>query len=165
MTINVNNQQVEAYDLLLQKKYALDIIQGKKKIEVRSFSDHYISRFLDKEVMKRNDANNRKPFDDDYLSQISAFAYDTPQIATFTVDDFLPPAKAPVIVPDEEKKAAVKASKQAIKEQCEERARNESAYITLSFTSHIEKSEFCAMLGIDTDAHFAKGEDVLRLFE
>ena len=103
--------------------------------------------------------------DDDYLSQISAFAYDTPQIATFTVDDFLPSAKAPVIVPDEEKKAAVKASKQAIKEQCEERARNESAYITLSFTSHIEKSEFCAMLGIDTDAHFAKGEDVLRLFE
>ena len=70
MTINVNNQQVEAYDLLLQKKYALDIIQGKKKIEVRSFSDHYISRFLDKEVMKRNDANNRKPFDDDYENEI-----------------------------------------------------------------------------------------------
>lgn len=103
--------------------------------------------------------------DDDYLSQISAFAYDTPQIATFTIDDFLPSAKPSVMVPDEEKKAAVKASKQAIKEQCEERARNESAYITLSFTSHIEKSEFCAMLGIDTDARFAKGEDILRLIE
>lgn len=70
MTITVNNQQVEAYDLLLQKKYALDIVLGKKKIEVRSFSDHYISRFLDKEVMKRNDANNRKPFDDDYENEI-----------------------------------------------------------------------------------------------
>lgn len=66
MTITVNNQQVEAYDLLLQKKFALDILSGKKRVEVRSFSDHYISRFIDKDVQKRNNEAKLKPFDDDY---------------------------------------------------------------------------------------------------
>lgn len=56
MKIQVNGQQVEAYDLLMKKEYALEILSGKKRVEFRSFTDHYISRFMDKEAMKRNKA-------------------------------------------------------------------------------------------------------------
>lgn len=56
MTIEVNGKQVEAYDLLMKKEYALEILSGKKRVEFRSFTDHYISRFMDKEAMKRNKA-------------------------------------------------------------------------------------------------------------
>lgn len=75
MTITVDNQQVEAYDLLLQKKYALEILSGKKKIEVRSFSDHYISRFLDKEAMKRNEAKGLTMFDEGAESEFNAIDF------------------------------------------------------------------------------------------
>lgn len=108
--------------------------------------------------------------DDSYLKEVSAFEPVATEIQTFSIDDFLPTPKKEVekIEDDrdyEEKKAAVKASKQAIREQCEEQSRNESAYITLSFSNHYLKSEFCEMMGIDGDAKFAKGEDVLRLIE
>lgn len=56
MTIEVNGKQVEAYDLLMKKEYALEILSGKKRVEFRSFTDHYISRFMDREAMKRNKA-------------------------------------------------------------------------------------------------------------
>lgn len=69
MTITVNNQQVEAYDLLLKKEFALDIIEGRKKVEIRSFSDYYISRFLDKKIMAQNDKAGLKPFDDGYQNE------------------------------------------------------------------------------------------------
>lgn len=39
MKIEVDGQQVEAYDLLMRKEYAKEIISGKKKVEFRSFSD------------------------------------------------------------------------------------------------------------------------------
>lgn len=54
MTIEVNGKQVEAYDLLMKKEYALEILSGKKRVEFRSFSEHYINRFMKKEVMLKN---------------------------------------------------------------------------------------------------------------
>lgn len=106
---------------------------------------------------------------DEYMAEISAFMPDVASIETFTVDDFRPlkqPRNNPETTPDrEELKSAVKATKQAIKERCEEQARTENAYITLSFTSYNEKAEFCEMMGIDAEARFAKGEDVLKLIE
>lgn len=102
---------------------------------------------------------------DEYIAEISAFIPDFAQVETFTIDDFKPPKTTPTTSNDEELKSAVKATKQAIKERCEEQARTESAYITLSFTSYNEKAEFCEMMGIDADARFAKGEEVLRLIE
>lgn len=103
--------------------------------------------------------------DDDYLDQLALFTNITPQIDTFSIDDLLPAPKPSNTSTYEEKKAAVKASKQAIKEQCEERARTENAYLTLSFSSYNEKAEFCQMMGIEPDAKFAKGEDILRMME
>lgn len=64
MTITVNGQQKEAYDLLMKKKFALEIVQGKKKVEFRSFSDYYASRFLDKEKAKQNKAEGKTTLDD-----------------------------------------------------------------------------------------------------
>lgn len=100
---------------------------------------------------------------DEYIAEISAFMPDVPNVETFTIDDFKPLKTTSQNPNSEELKSAVKATKQAIKERCEEQARTENAYITLSFTSYNEKAEFCEMMGIDADARFAKGEDVLRL--
>lgn len=100
---------------------------------------------------------------DEYIAEISAFMPDVPNVETFTIDDFKPLKTTSQNPNSEELKSAVKATKQAIKERCEEQARTENAYITLSFTSYKEKAEFCEMMGIDADARFAKGEDVLRL--
>lgn len=69
MTIEYKGQQVEAYDLLMKKQFALDIIEGRKTVEVRSFTDHYISRFLDKEVMKRNQKRKLKMNDPAYENE------------------------------------------------------------------------------------------------
>lgn len=55
MTITVNGNTVEAFDLIMQKKFAKEIISGKKKVEFRSFSPYYIDRFMDKAVAKRNE--------------------------------------------------------------------------------------------------------------
>lgn len=55
MKINYKGQQVEALPLIMQKKNAIEIISGKKKVEFRSFSPYYIDRFMDKAVTKRND--------------------------------------------------------------------------------------------------------------
>lgn len=103
--------------------------------------------------------------DGDYLKEIDAFVYtsESVEINTLTIDDLLPIPTTEEPTTAEEKKAAVKASKQTIKEQCEERSRNEQAFITLSFSTYDLKAEFCALLGVDSDARFAKGEDVLRM--
>lgn len=69
MTIEYNGKSYEAHDLLMKKKFALDIIEGRKTVEVRSFTDHYISRFLDKEVMKGNEKLKRKMDDPDWENE------------------------------------------------------------------------------------------------
>jgi hypothetical protein len=46
MKIEYKGQQVEAYSLIMRKENALDIIAGKKKIEIRAFSPKYESMFL-----------------------------------------------------------------------------------------------------------------------
>lgn len=99
------------------------------------------------------------------LEELSAFVHADVAVETLTIYDIAPQPKQQDTKTAEEKKAAVKASKAAIKEQCRERAENEQAYITLSFSTYQAKAEFCQMLGVDADAQFAKGEDVLSLVE
>lgn len=60
---------------------------------------------------------------------------------------------------------AVKQSKAEVKEKAMERALNQNAYITLSFSSHNAKADFCALLGIDEMESYAKGEEVLQLIQ
>ena len=46
MKINVNGKEYEAYNLIMQRENALEIIRGQKKLESRNFSDFYIKMFL-----------------------------------------------------------------------------------------------------------------------
>lgn len=115
--------------------------------------------------------------DDTYLKELSAFvSIETPmpEIETLDIDDILPAPKEEVIVEEqeqpteptpEEKKAKVKAAKEAVREQSEERVRNESAYITLSFSDYATKAEFCSIIGIDPECAFAKGEEIMQHIE
>ena len=52
MKIEVNGKSVEAYHLIMKKENALDILNGKKKIEIRTFSKKYNDMFINKELYK-----------------------------------------------------------------------------------------------------------------
>jgi len=52
MTIQVNGKPVEAYHLIMKKENALDILNGKKKVEIRKFSKKYNDMFINKELYK-----------------------------------------------------------------------------------------------------------------
>nr|DAY02601.1 MAG TPA: ASCH domain protein [Caudoviricetes sp.] len=52
MTIEVNGKPVEAYHLIMKKENALDILNGKKKVEIRAFSKKYNDMFINKELYK-----------------------------------------------------------------------------------------------------------------
>lgn len=60
MTIEVNGQPVEAFRLIMQKNNALDILSGKKKLEIRSFTDNYISMFCDSKLLKEQEKLAKK---------------------------------------------------------------------------------------------------------
>lgn len=108
--------------------------------------------------------------DDSYLKELSAFvAVDSSSllIETLNINDFLGKQKnneegeSEEIERREDLKAKVKATKAMVKEKTIESARNEAAYITLSFSTYTTKAEFCEILGIDPDSNFAKGEEIL----
>lgn len=116
--------------------------------------------------------------DDAYLKELSTFvtiADPIAEIETLDIDDLLPAPKEQVIIEEEreniaeptteDKKAKVKAAKEAVREQSEERVRNESAYITLSFSDYATKAEFCEIVGIDPECAFCKGEEVMAHIE
>ncbi|MFI3322051.1 MAG: hypothetical protein R3Y50_05950 [Rikenellaceae bacterium] len=48
MKINYKGEAHEAYSLKMQKKFAKEIVEGKKTLEIRAFSPYYISRFINK---------------------------------------------------------------------------------------------------------------------
>ena len=52
MTIEINGKPVEAYHLIMKKENALDILNGKKKVEIRAFSKKYNDMFINKELYK-----------------------------------------------------------------------------------------------------------------
>ena len=45
-------EPVQVLNLIMRKPFALDILSGKKKVEIRAFSDHYFDRLTDKKVDK-----------------------------------------------------------------------------------------------------------------
>lgn len=121
---------------------------------------------------------NAAGIDDAYLKELSTFVtIEAPatEIETLDIDDLLPAPKEEVIFEEEtediveptpeDKKAKVKAAKEAVREQSEERVRNESAYLTLSFSDYATKVEFCELVGIDPDCAFCKGEEVMAHIE
>ncbi|MGM9686930.1 MAG: ASCH domain-containing protein [Bacteroidaceae bacterium] len=63
-------EPVQVLNLIMRREFAEQILRGEKKVEVRSFSDHYYNRLTDKKVDKwmtahRNDKNmDREAFDE-----------------------------------------------------------------------------------------------------
>ena len=54
-------EPVRCLNLIMRKEFALEILKGTKKIEIRSFSDHYFRRLTDKTVDKWMDAHRDEP--------------------------------------------------------------------------------------------------------
>lgn len=62
----------------------------------------------------------------------------------------------------EDRKEHMKNVKAQVREQAYERERLENAFVTVSFSTTEAKEEFCDIIGINTDAMFAKGEEVMK---
>lgn len=43
-------EPIEVLDLIMRREFAEEILSGKKKVEVRNYSDHYFNRLTDKKV-------------------------------------------------------------------------------------------------------------------
>ena len=73
MTIEINGKPVEAYHLIMKKENAIDILNGKKKVEIRTFSDKYLSMFIDNEKYKVYQEKMKDPnfqfYDDEGVSE------------------------------------------------------------------------------------------------
>lgn len=54
---------VECLNLIMRREYAEEIVRGEKKVEVRSYSQHYCDRLYDKDVLAYED----KHWDDELM--------------------------------------------------------------------------------------------------
>lgn len=75
MRIKVDGKEVEAYDLLMRKEYALDIISGKKTLEIREFKSHYVRMFTDKDQLKKNEGLRKEGKDDECVDPFKLVSY------------------------------------------------------------------------------------------
>ena len=65
---------VKVLNLLMRKPFALDIIKGKKKVEIRAFSDHYFDRLTDKKVDRwMTDFRAKHEKDEEVMEAFSEF--------------------------------------------------------------------------------------------
>ena len=65
-------EPVQVLNLIMRREFAEQIVRGEKKVEVRSFSDHYYNRLTDKKVDKwmtahRNDKNMDKDAFEEFM--------------------------------------------------------------------------------------------------
>lgn len=101
---------------------------------------------------------------DDILNIASGGTEETPGLFV----ELMKPTKA---VPEkgseeyEANKARVKEGKAKTREMARENAKNESAHITLSFSSYDNFVAFCDLMGVAPDSKFVKGEELLQMFE
>lgn len=101
---------------------------------------------------------NNIGLDDSYIRELSLYTgVEMAEIPIIPIED--------ITTTYEDKKNAVKESKQRIKEQSRAQAQNDMAYITVSFSDYQTKAVFCEVLGISPDAIFTKGEDILKLID
>lgn len=64
-TIQINGQPTRAYDLIMRKGHALEIIAGKKSLEIRAFSDFYCKMFTDQALVDANEKLRKEGRDDE----------------------------------------------------------------------------------------------------
>lgn len=44
-------KDIEVLNLIMTRKYAKEIVEGKKKVEFRAYTDHYVGRLFDRNVL------------------------------------------------------------------------------------------------------------------
>lgn len=54
-------EPVECLNLIMRKEFAKQILEGKKKLEFRGYTDHYISRLYDNDVLKFMQLHKNEP--------------------------------------------------------------------------------------------------------
>lgn len=64
MKIKYKGEEVEAYDLIIKKEFAKQIVTGEKKLEIRAMSDFNIRKFFDNKKYKDYTENktDKMPF-------------------------------------------------------------------------------------------------------
>lgn len=75
MKIKVNGKEEEAYDLLMKRDNANDIISGRKTVEIRSFNGHYVRMFTDKEQQRKNDELRKAGREDECIEPLKGVQY------------------------------------------------------------------------------------------
>lgn len=68
MKIEYNGEMVEAYDLVISKKTAEQIIRGEKTCDIRDFTKFYQDKFGDPEKVKQNIQAEKEGRDDDFVA-------------------------------------------------------------------------------------------------
>lgn len=67
-------EPVRVLNLLMRKPFAVAIVKGEKKVEVRAFSDHYFNRLTDKKVDKwMTDFRAKHGDDEEVMEAFSEF--------------------------------------------------------------------------------------------
>lgn len=107
---------------------------------------------------------------DDYdISQIESYLpVDEGSPADDLLDDLISEESQPVEESGEvyeDRKAAVKESKETARLAAVERQKDIEAYLTISFENNAQKEALCEILGIDTGCKFVKGEKILKLLD
>lgn len=54
-------EPIESLNLIMRKEFAQQIIDGMKKVEFRAYSDNYVSRLYDKDVLKFMQMHKNEP--------------------------------------------------------------------------------------------------------
>lgn len=56
---------VDCLNLIMRKEFAQQILRGEKKLEFRAYTQHYVDRILDKDVLNYMDSLPNEPADSD----------------------------------------------------------------------------------------------------
>lgn len=68
MKIEYQGELVEAYDLIMKKVFALEILNGQKTLEIRPYSPFYCSRFIDTQQLEENERRRAAGRKDEILA-------------------------------------------------------------------------------------------------
>ena len=68
MMIVYQGELVEAYDLIMKKAFALEILNGQKTLEIRPYSPFYCSRFVDVHQLEENERRRAAGREDEILA-------------------------------------------------------------------------------------------------
>lgn len=68
MKIEYQGEQVEAYDLIMKKAFAAEILNGRKTVEIRPYSPFYCSRFIDTQKLEENERRSAAGREDENVA-------------------------------------------------------------------------------------------------